>query len=141
MEAMKTDDRHLQTLSLVGCVLGKDLQFAQWLLHALISFNMETKLHLRSSAVSVSPTREKVTREEGVWRHKDGSKKVIAQLDQNGNLLTRVEGDDRGQVIPNYQGHALYIQTLEWPIYTQMFVSADLRKKYTSIDWRGLHVL
>ncbi|XP_029519195.1 uncharacterized protein LOC115131539 [Oncorhynchus nerka] len=132
--AMKIEDGHLHTLSLVGCALGKDLKFAERLLRALISLNVETKLHLRSSALSVRPNGEKVTREEGVWRHKDSSKKVIAQLDQNGNLLTRVEGDDRGQVIPNYQGHALYIQTLEWPTHPQMFVSANLRKKYTSID-------
>ncbi|XP_019905977.2 uncharacterized protein LOC106024484 [Esox lucius] len=132
--AMKIEGGNLRTISLVGCALGKDLQYAGRLLRALRFLNVETTLHLQTSVLSVSPWGQIVTREEGVWKYNDSSKKIIAQLDQSGNLLTRVEGANRGQVIPNYQGHTLYIQTLEWPSHPQMFVSEDLRKKYTSID-------
>ncbi|XP_046906612.1 uncharacterized protein LOC124488130 isoform X2 [Hypomesus transpacificus] len=132
--AMAIGNTHLGTLSLVGCELGKDLSFAKLLLQTLRSLHVETTLHLSSSKISVNPYGEIVTEHEGVWRTKDTRKKVIAQLDQRGGLLTKVETGQEGQAISNYQGHALYIETLEWPTHPQMFVPKDLRKKYTSID-------
>ncbi|KAJ8000217.1 hypothetical protein DPEC_G00202550 [Dallia pectoralis] len=132
--AMKIEDGTLSTISLVVCGLGRNLKYAEQLLRALRSLNVETKLDLRTAALAVSPSGQIATEEEGVWRYNDGSKKIIARLDQNGDLLTRVEAANRGQVILNFQGRSLYIQTLEWPTHPQMFVSEDLRKKYTSID-------
>ncbi|KAG9347712.1 hypothetical protein JZ751_003725, partial [Albula glossodonta] len=99
--AMETEDGRVRTVSVVGCELGKDLSFAAQLLRALRSLCVETKLHLRRSALSVTRNGEKVTREgvDGppVWRHKDARNKVIAWLDGVGNLMTKLEGNQRGQ--------------------------------------------
>ncbi|KAJ7985141.1 hypothetical protein DPEC_G00349000 [Dallia pectoralis] len=97
LAAMEIEDGRLHSLNLVGCALGKDLQFAEQLLQALRSHNVDTELHLSTSELSVSPSGEILTREEGVWRQQDSSKKVIAQLDQNGIIMSRVEGSNRGQ--------------------------------------------
>ncbi|KAG9355269.1 hypothetical protein JZ751_000107 [Albula glossodonta] len=136
--AMETEDGRVRTVSVVGCELGRDLLFATRLLRALRSLHVETKLHLRRSALSITPSGEKVTREEGngppTWRHKDGRNKIIAWLDGTGNLLTREEERQRGRVVPHYQGQALHIEPLDWPTHPQMFVPAELRAKYTSID-------
>ncbi|KAJ7985145.1 hypothetical protein DPEC_G00349040 [Dallia pectoralis] len=97
LAAMEIEDGRLHSLNLVGCALGKDLQFAEQLLQALRSHNVDTELHLSTSELSVSPSGEILTREEGVWRQQDSSKIVIAQLDQNGIIMSRVEGSNRGQ--------------------------------------------
>ncbi|KAJ7985142.1 hypothetical protein DPEC_G00349010 [Dallia pectoralis] len=101
--AMEIGDGRLHSLNLVGCALGKDLQFAEQLLQALRSHNVDTELHLSTSELSVSPSGEILTREEGVWRQQDSSKIVIAQLDQNGIIMSRVEGSNRGQVLDTYE--------------------------------------
>ncbi|KAL4624817.1 hypothetical protein GN956_G17642 [Arapaima gigas] len=134
---VETQDGRLKTTSLVGCDLGKDQEFAAQLLRAMRAFRVESKLHLRSSAVSVSPTGRKVTR-VGVagplaWRHKNSSQKIIAWLDSKGNLLTKTGGSQKGWVVPNYQGRSLS-ELLEWPTHPQMFLPLDLRKKYTTVD-------
>ena len=119
---------------MVGCYLGKELRFAKHLLQTLSLLGVETVLYLFTSAVSVTPTGEQLTVEERVWRHKDSSKTIFAKLDLRGNLLIRQEGDTRGQVVPNYRGHSLYLSYLEWPTEPQMFVPAEFRKKYTYIE-------
>lgn len=134
VSAMVTAGGHIQTLALVGCYLGSDLHFAKKLLSELRVLNVQTKLHLWRSVVSVSPTGEKLTMDNDVWRHGDSNKEVIAWLDNRGSLLTQMVHVNRGKIIHNYKGHPLYLKTLEWPTHPQMFVPADLRKKYTSID-------
>ncbi|KAG5264355.1 hypothetical protein AALO_G00252860 [Alosa alosa] len=132
---MDLQDGRIRLISLVGCYLGKEQQFAKHLLQALRVFGVETELLLYTSAVSVSPTGEQLTEEEGLWRHQDSSKRVFAKLDLRGNLLTRREGaGSRGQVVPNHQGPSLFMGYLDWPTAPQMFVPAELRKKYPYID-------
>lgn len=132
--AMEREDEHFAFLSLVACKLGKDLHFSVRLLIALRSFNINTKLQLQSSILSVSPNGELMTKEEGVWRQQDESKTRIVQLDEKGNLLTKMMEGKRGKIIPDYQGQGLYLHTLQWPTHPQMFVPDNLRKKYPYID-------
>lgn len=96
-------------VSLVGCELGKDLQFAEHLLRGLRSLGVESRLLLHSTLLSVSRSGEMLTRDEqeGVWRYGDDRTEVIAQLSQTGNLLTRVKEGGRGRVVLNYSGYAL----------------------------------
>ncbi|KAL2078389.1 hypothetical protein ACEWY4_026074 [Coilia grayii] len=107
VDTMETVDGRVRTVSVVGCELGKELAFATRLLQALRHLRVEATLHLRRSALSVTRSGEIVTRDGGdslpVWRHGDDSNKVIAWLDGAGNLLTKVEESQRGQVIPHYQ--------------------------------------
>ncbi|XP_049332371.1 uncharacterized protein LOC125780447 [Astyanax mexicanus] len=131
--AMKIEGGHIQTLSLVGCYLGSDLHFAKKLLSTLRDINIKAELQLLTSPVSVSPAGEQLTMDGNVWRHRDGSKKVIAWLNERGTFQTRMENGNIGEIVPSYEGHPLYMHILEWPTHPQMFVPADLRKKYKSI--------
>lgn len=124
----------LGTISLIGCSLGNDPDFMQRLLRGLRSVGVETKLLLYSSFLSVSSDGQIVTRTDGVWTSHDHSRRVTAELDQSGGLLTEAELGCAGQEVPGYRGHVLYLQTLEWPSHPQMFVPMLLRKKYPSID-------
>ncbi|XP_038580665.1 uncharacterized protein LOC119907128 [Micropterus salmoides] len=124
---------HLGTISIVSCNLGNDRHFMLQLLQVLRSFSVETKLHLHNSLLSVSSDGAIMTWTDGVWRAHDHSRRVIAELDQRGDLLTKVELGCAGPVFPDYKGNVLYIQTLEWPSHPQMFVPVELRKKYPSI--------
>lgn len=134
VSGIENENEHLNTVSVISCKLGQDLHFVMRLLQALRSFNVETKLHLYSSIISVSSQGEIMTKDNGVWRNKDSTKTVIAELDRRGNLLTSAAPNHSGQVIPDYQGKPLYMQILGWPSHPQMFVPEDLRKKYTFID-------
>ncbi|KAL2080658.1 hypothetical protein ACEWY4_024451 [Coilia grayii] len=131
---MGLEDGRVCMMTMVGCYLGKHLQFAEHVLQVLRVFGVETELHLYTSAVSVTPKGEQLTGEEGVWRRKDSSKSIFAKLDLGGNLWTRQEGGTKGQVVPNYQGRLLYQSYLEWPTGPQMFVPAEFRKRYPYID-------
>lgn len=136
VSTLKTESTfgHLGTISLISCNLGNDLHFMMQLLQVLRSLSVETKLHLHHSFLSVSSDGEIMTMAEGVWRSWDHSRRVIAELDQRGDLLTKVELGCSGPVSPDYKGKVLYLQTLEWPSHPQMFVPMELRKKYPSID-------
>ncbi|XP_071355599.1 uncharacterized protein [Trachinotus anak] len=124
----------LGTISLISCNLGKDPNFMLQLLQALRSVRVETKLHLYNSFLSVSSDGEIMTRTDGVWTVHDPNRRVTAELDQRGHLLTKVELGCAGPQFPDYKGNVLYLQTLEWPSHPQMFVPMELRKKYPSID-------
>ncbi|XP_035489210.1 uncharacterized protein LOC118310399 isoform X2 [Scophthalmus maximus] len=104
------------------------------LLQVLRSLSVETKLHLYNSFLSVRSDGEIMTRSDGVWSSHDLSRKVIAELDHRGDLLTKVELGCAGPVSPHYKGSVLYLQTFEWPRNPQMFVPMELRKKYPFID-------
>ncbi|KAI9541882.1 hypothetical protein NQZ68_026344 [Dissostichus eleginoides] len=124
----------LGSISFISCSLGTDRHFMLQLLQALRSLGVETKLHLYNSFLSVRSDGEIMTRTDGVWRSQDQSARVTAELDQRGDLLTKVQLGCAGPVISEYKGKVLYIQTLEWPSHPQMFVPMELRKKYPSID-------
>ncbi|XP_040928903.2 uncharacterized protein LOC121202609 [Betta splendens] len=124
----------LGTISLISCRLGNDLHFILQLLQAFQSYNIKTMLHLYDSFVSVTSEGKLLTRSNGVWRFQDHSRRIFAELDQGGRLLTKAELGCTGPVFPEYKGSILYLQTLEWPNHPQMFVPAELRKRYPSID-------
>ncbi|XP_037650578.1 uncharacterized protein LOC119503093 [Sebastes umbrosus] len=136
VSTLKTDGMfgHLGTVGLISCNLGNDPHFMLQLLRVLRSLGVETKLHLHNSFLSVSSDGEVMTWTDGVWRSHDHSRRVIAELDQRGDLLMKVELGCVGPVFPGYKGKALYLQTSEWPSHPQMFVPMELRKKYPSID-------
>ncbi|XP_034456238.1 uncharacterized protein LOC117770696 [Hippoglossus hippoglossus] len=126
---------HLSTISLISCNIGNDQHFMLQVLQVLRSLNIETKLHLYNSFLSVSSDGEIMTRNDGIWRSHDLSRRVIAELDHTCcNLLTKVELGCAGPVIPDYKGNTLSLQTFEWPSHPQMFVPMELRKKYPFID-------
>ncbi|KAK2830006.1 hypothetical protein Q5P01_017937 [Channa striata] len=124
---------HIGTISLISCNLGNDRHFMLRLLQVLHSLRVEAQLHLYESILSVSSEGEIMTSTDGVWRSHDHSKRAIAELDQRGDLLRKVEAGCAGPVFPDYKGNVLYLQTLEWPNHPQMFVPLELRKKYPSI--------
>ncbi|XP_029919102.1 uncharacterized protein LOC115367468 isoform X2 [Myripristis murdjan] len=134
VSTIKIGNSHLHTVSLFSCNLGNDSLFVVQLLQALKSFNVQTKLHLHKSVLSISSNGEIMVKSDGVWSYHDHSSTVIAELDRSGKVLTKAQLGCRGQVFPAYQGNALYFQTLQWPTHPQMFVPEELRKKYTSID-------
>ncbi|KAF3707796.1 hypothetical protein EXN66_Car000969 [Channa argus] len=120
-------------ISLISCNLGNDQHFMLQLLQVLHSLSIETKLHLYDSFLSVSSDGEIMTSTDGVWRSHDHGKRIIAELDQRGDLLTKAEVGCAGPMFPNYKGNVLYLQTLDWPSHPQMFVPLELRKRYPSI--------
>lgn len=124
----------LGTITFISCNLGNDQHFILRLLQVLRSLGIETKLHLFNSFLSVSSGGKVMTRTDGVWKSHDHSRRVIAELDPSGNLVTKVELGCTGPVFPDYKGSVLYLQTLDWPSYPQMFVPMELRKKYPFID-------
>ncbi|KAM7372749.1 hypothetical protein PAMP_007647 [Pampus punctatissimus] len=124
----------LTTISLISCNLGNDRHFMLRMLQTLQSLHVETKLHLHNSFLSVSSDGEIMTRTDDVWRSHDHSRRVIAELDQRGDLLTTVQHGCAGPAFPDYKGNVLYLQMLEWPSHPQMFVPMELRKRYPSID-------
>lgn len=125
---------HLGTISLISCNLGNDQNFVLQLLQVLRSVSVESELYLYNSLLSVSSDGQIMSRTDGVWRSYDNSRRVIAVLDQKGNLLIKGELGCAGPVFPAYKGNILYHQTLKWPNHPQMFVPMELRKKYHSIE-------
>ncbi|KAK5854530.1 hypothetical protein PBY51_004716 [Eleginops maclovinus] len=124
----------LGSIRFISCCLGNNRHFMVQLLQALRSVGVETKLYLFNSFLSVRSDGEIMTRTDEVWRSHDQTARVLAELDQKGDLLTEVELGCAGPVFSDYKGKVLYIQTLEWPSHPQMFVPMELRKKYPYID-------
>lgn len=125
---------HLGTVRLISCNLGNDQYFMLQLLQLLKSFGAETQLHLYNSFLSVNSDGVIMTATDRVWRSHDHISRVIAEINQRGDLVVKTELGCAGPELPNYKGNILYLQTLEWPSQPQMFVPMVLRKKYPSID-------
>ncbi|KAF3695307.1 hypothetical protein EXN66_Car010983 [Channa argus] len=94
----------IKTTSVVACEVGSDKVFVETLVRQLHdTAHIETELHLRNSLVQVRHTREKITQEifsDGLrWRHKDDSKKVVAMLDRNGDVIVRDEPGSKGEAV------------------------------------------
>ncbi|XP_041867930.1 uncharacterized protein LOC121656829 [Melanotaenia boesemani] len=125
---------HVSTINLISCNLGNDQNFMLRLLQVLRSVSLETKLYLFNTLLSVSSDGQIITGSDNVWRSHDHSSRVVAHLNQRGDLMTKQMLGCAGPLLSNYKGHILYLQTLAWPSHPQMFVPLELRKKYTSID-------
>ncbi|KAM4576342.1 uncharacterized protein PAE49_006497 [Odontesthes bonariensis] len=93
----------IKTISVVGCEVGKDKLFVETLAKEVYLAGIETELHLRNSLVQVKHTGEKITTEitpDGLkWRHKDDSKKVVATIDRNGDVIIRNEPGSKGEAV------------------------------------------
>ncbi|XP_038559189.1 uncharacterized protein LOC119891540 isoform X3 [Micropterus salmoides] len=144
--------------SVVACEVGSDKEFVETLLRELReTANIETELHLRSAVLQVRHTGEIITQEiskEGLrWRHNDDSKKVVATLDRNGDVIIRTEPGRRGEVVftnernflmgkkkntqkkPGGKGEASNTQVTyrnSWPDEPQIFIDQDVYKNLNS---------
>ncbi|KAM3596927.1 uncharacterized protein V6R79_023006 [Siganus canaliculatus] len=125
---------HFSTIHFISCNLGSNVHFVTQLLRRLRSLSVETKLYLHDSFLSVDSNGQILSLTDTVWRSHDNSRRVIAELNPSGNLITKVESGCTGPAFSSYKGKVLYIQSLEWPSHPQMFVPEELRKKYPSID-------
>ncbi|XP_038559187.1 uncharacterized protein LOC119891540 isoform X2 [Micropterus salmoides] len=147
----RTGDK-IKTTSVVACEVGSDKEFVETLLRELReTANIETELHLRSAVLQVRHTGEIITQEiskEGLrWRHNDDSKKVVATLDRNGDVIIRTEPGRRGEVVftnernflmppkkntqknPGGKGEASNTQTTDrnsWPDKPQRFIDQNI---------------
>ncbi|CAB1325337.1 unnamed protein product, partial [Coregonus sp. 'balchen'] len=131
----RTSD-HIKTTSVVACEVGSDEAFKSTLLKELHTRSIETELHLRSSLLQVSHSGEKITVEitpTGLeTRHKDDSKKVVAMLDRDGNVVTR-EQFNRGDVIFSNERNFLVkgFKKYRWPDIPNKFVEHYAREEHT----------
>ncbi|TDH13383.1 hypothetical protein EPR50_G00056950 [Perca flavescens] len=98
------DSNKIKTISVVACDVGSDKTFIETLLKDLHdTAGINTELHIRDAVLQISHTGEKITQEitkDGEqWRHKDDSKKVVATLDRNGDVIIRSEPGSKGKEI------------------------------------------
>ncbi|CAI5649137.1 unnamed protein product [Oreochromis niloticus] len=93
----------IKTTSVVACEVGSDQRFMETLLRDLHKNDIKTELHMRDALVQVTHTGKKITQEispEGLqWRHKDNSRKVVAILDSNGDVIMRNEPGSKGEAV------------------------------------------
>ncbi|XP_026178053.1 uncharacterized protein LOC113139216 [Mastacembelus armatus] len=97
-------DNKIKTTSVVACVVGSDEAFVKTLTRKLHdSAHIETELHLRDTLIQVTHSGQKITQEispDGLqWRHKDDSKKVVATVDRNGDVIIRKEQGSKGEAV------------------------------------------
>ncbi|XP_038559130.1 uncharacterized protein LOC119891503 isoform X2 [Micropterus salmoides] len=135
----RTGDK-IKTTSVVACEVGSDKEFVETLLRELReTANIETELHLRSAVLQVRHTGEKITQEiskEGLrWRHVDDSKKVVATLDRNGDVIIRYEPGRRGEatfanernfLMDNLPSKPFLIYRDSWPDKPQRFIDQNI---------------
>ncbi|XP_038559196.1 uncharacterized protein LOC119891543 isoform X2 [Micropterus salmoides] len=147
----RTGDK-IKTTSVVACEVGSDKEFVETLLRELReTANIETELHLRSAVLQVRHTGEIITQEiskEGLrWRHNDDSKKVVATLDRNGDVIIRTEPGRRGEVVFTNERNFLMIKGLEityrnsWPDKPQRFIDQNVFDKLSGDDKTALNEL
>ncbi|XP_039869399.1 uncharacterized protein LOC120722453 [Simochromis diagramma] len=137
----------IKTTSVVACEVGSDQRFMETLLRDLHENNIKTELHVRDTLVQVTHTGKKITQEispEGLqWRHKDNSKKVVAILDRNGDLIMRNEPGSKGEAFFTNERNFLgggenkgikkpaknFIRENSWPDEPKSFVNPEVFKE------------
>ncbi|XP_076003655.1 uncharacterized protein LOC142996581 [Genypterus blacodes] len=133
----------IKTTSVVACKVGSDEAFIKTLMTELHeTAHIETELHLRDAVVQVRHTGEKITQEispSGLqWRHKDDSKKVLANIDRNGDVIIRTQAGSKGEAIFTNENNLLgplnsrFLSKLSpsWPKAPQRFINQDVFKMY-----------
>nr|XP_046242454.1 uncharacterized protein LOC124057873 [Scatophagus argus] len=135
----------IKTTSVVACEVGSDKAFVETLLKELHeTANIETEVHLRDAVLQVRHTGEKITQDistDGLaeWRHKDDSKKVVATLDRNGNVIVRNEPGSKGEpvftserntLINEYVGNRFKAYKSSWPDQPQRFIHHKASAKF-----------
>ncbi|XP_076587529.1 uncharacterized protein LOC143321208 isoform X2 [Chaetodon auriga] len=132
----------IKTTSVVACEVGSDKTFVETLLKKLHeTAGIEMELHLRNALLQVRHTGDKITQEiskEGLqWRHKDDSKKVVATLDRNGEVIIRNEAASKGEVvftnernvlIPRRPRRRFLTYRDSWPDEPQRFIDKNIFK-------------
>ncbi|KAG7999647.1 hypothetical protein GBF38_000276 [Nibea albiflora] len=131
----------IKTMSVVACEAGSDKAFVETLLKELHDAGIKSELHLRDAVVQVRHTGEKITQEistDGLkWQHKDDSKKVVATLDRNGNVIIRNEPGSKGEAIftnernllmPKKTAEAVRTYRDSWPDKPQRFIDQNVFK-------------
>ncbi|XP_038559197.1 uncharacterized protein LOC119891544 [Micropterus salmoides] len=147
----RTGDK-IKTTSVVACEVGSDKEFVETLLRELReTANIETELHLRSAVLQVRHTGEIITQEiskEGLrWRHNDDSKKVVATLDRNGDVIIRTEPGRRGEevftnernfLMPTDPNKRFKVYRNSWPDKPRRFIDQNVfngdEQKRTACD-------
>ncbi|XP_042070313.1 uncharacterized protein LOC102295251 isoform X2 [Haplochromis burtoni] len=137
----------IKTTSVVACEVGSDQRFMETLLRDLHENNIKTELHVRDTLIQVTHTGKKITQEispEGLqWRHKDNSKKVVAIIDRNGDLIMRNEPGSKGEAVFTNERNFLgggenkgikkpaknFIREDSWPDEPKSFVNPEVFKK------------
>ncbi|XP_073322780.1 uncharacterized protein [Pagrus major] len=134
----------IKTTSVVACDIGSDQMFVEALLKGLQeTANIKTELHLRNAVLQVRHTGEKITQEistEGLkWLHKDDSKKVVATLDRNGNVIIRNEPSSKGEAVFTNERNFLMnkipkkrflVYRDSWPDSPKRFLDENILKKF-----------
>ncbi|XP_008417646.1 uncharacterized protein LOC103470766 isoform X1 [Poecilia reticulata] len=128
----------IKTTSVVACDVGSDESFVETLAKELHQAGIETELHLRNSLVQVKHTGEKITQEFTVdgeqWRQNDDSKKVVATIDKNGDVIIRSEAGSKGEAIFTNERNFLgpdQNNRYNWPEEPRRFIDQDV---YTKVD-------
>ncbi|XP_039866046.1 uncharacterized protein LOC120720434 isoform X2 [Simochromis diagramma] len=134
----------IKTTSVVACEVGSDQRFMETLLRDLHKKNIKTELHVRDALIQVTHTGRKITQEispEGLqWRHKDNSKKVVATLDRNGDVIMRNEPGSKGEAVFTNERNFLgggknggnkkpeqnFIREDSWPKEPKRFVNPEV---------------
>ncbi|XP_039476825.1 uncharacterized protein LOC120443091 isoform X2 [Oreochromis aureus] len=137
----------IKTTSVVACEVGSDQRFMETLLRDLHKNDIKTELHMRDALVQVTHTGKKITQEispEGLqWRHKDNSKKVVAILDSNGDVIMRNEPGSKGEAVFTNERNFLgggenrgnkktlkkFIREDSWPDEPKRFVDPEVFNK------------
>ncbi|XP_014830228.1 PREDICTED: uncharacterized protein LOC106908608 [Poecilia mexicana] len=134
----------IKTTSVVACDVGSDESFVETLAKELHQAGIETELHLRNSLVQVRHTGEKITQEFTVdgerWRHNDDSKKVVATIDKNGDVIIRSEAGSKGEAVFTNERNFLGPKNIpgkqkgkssQWPEEPGRFIGEDV---YSKVD-------
>ncbi|CAK6979916.1 uncharacterized protein LOC122876757 [Scomber scombrus] len=126
----------IKTTSVVACEVGSDKAFVETLLKNLHdTHHIETELHLRDTVIQVRHTGEKITQEitpDGLqWRHKDKSKRVIANIDRNGDVIIRNEPGSKGEAIFTNERNFLINKAPDsWPEDPRTFINQKVFEKF-----------
>ncbi|KAJ8373573.1 hypothetical protein SKAU_G00041530 [Synaphobranchus kaupii] len=130
------DGDQIKTISVVACNVGSDEVFIDALLQKLRAKSVEAELHLRSALLQVSHSGEKITVEitpSGLeYRHKDPSKKVVAVLGRDGETVTRVDLNSRGQKV-SFREHNFMLAPNYWEAYKNMWPE-EPREEYRHMN-------
>ncbi|XP_068178618.1 uncharacterized protein [Antennarius striatus] len=143
----------IKTTSVVACEVGSDKGFVETLLKELHeTANIKTKLHVRDSVMQVLHTGQKISQvisTDGTqWQHKDDSRKLVASLDQNGNVVFGTMTDNRGEPIFTNErntlalkkriGYRFKIFLKSWPSNPMRFID---QKVFEQLDKTALNEL
>ncbi|XP_041855512.1 uncharacterized protein LOC121649049 [Melanotaenia boesemani] len=140
----------IRTTRVLACEVGSDQRFIESLLKTLRGAGIETELHLWNAVIQVTQTGHIISRDVSPdgpqWRLNDGSKKVVAALHRNGEMIRRHESGSRGEQVfteetnflkpPKKKGQAgppaedrSKLYRIMWPQEPERFISPDVYNK------------